>query len=122
MPFTSLLSQPDIVLWFKEFGQRLKAKSPRWFRILTNINIVIGGIGTVLTSLRETGLFLTESKTAMWVGYIMMVIGAWGTMMTLMGVSNPTIETLPFTTKKNIQKEIKLAENETANDTTTKIP
>lgn len=101
----NLLSQSDALLLLREAILRLKKRSPKFFRVFTNVNYVIALIGIIPTILTWFGIILPPN----WAVVLLKVVsaaGAWGALMSSLAVSEPKSEVMPFTEKKHIEQQI----------------
>lgn len=115
----NLLSQPDALLILKEALLRLKERSPKFFRVLQNVNYGITLIGVIPIVLTWLGIILPP-EWAVVLLKVVSIAGAWGVLMAKLSVSQPTKEVLPFTTKKNIEQIVE--RNEKIIEEQSKIP
>lgn len=106
----SVFSKSDAKLFLKEFWARLFAKTPRFFRVIGNISLIMAGIGAIPDVLEYLDITVPDRHLKL-LGHLLKAAGAWGKLMSLMGVSTPSFKTVPFTFKKNIEQEIKKERN-----------
>lgn len=107
---TPIHNKSDLILFFQETWKRLNEKSPKFFRVIGWISIVMAGIGFIPDFLTWMDIKLPERWMAI-VGKCMIAAGAWGKITSAMAVNVPTSEIMPFTVKKQVQQQIKEIES-----------
>jgi Na+/citrate or Na+/malate symporter len=100
-----LMSKADLILFFQELFGRLGQRSPKFFRVIGWVSVLMACVGVVPDAMT----FFEYNPPQSWmpmVGKMMTAAGVWGKLMSSLAVSKPTTEILPFTEKKQIQQEL----------------
>lgn len=108
-----ITKKSDLSLFLKEIGARWSEGSPKFFRVMGWISLVMAGIGFIPDLLNFLQITLPEKWMAV-LGRFMVGAGLWGKFVASMPVKQPTKEVMPFTEKKQIEQiEKAIAKNET---------
>lgn len=96
--------QSDLILLLAEAYKRLSERSPKFFRVMGMVNLVLALSAGIPSLLIELDIILTP-HWAVVVLRIATFAGIWGKVMNMLPVAKPA--DLPFTEKKQIEQAIK---------------
>lgn len=100
-----MLNKPDLILFLQELWSRLNVKSPKFFRTVGWISMIMSAIGFIPDALKWLDITLPE-HWMMVIGKLMIGAGIWGKITSSLVVGTPSPRLMPFTEKKQIEEAI----------------